>query len=418
MYISNSLHHLFKFYQASSSPKLNIVPNMASDAFQSRQHYPRNIEEFNQRFPDNAYNTIHTLAETNHRASGSRWNVKHLEACRVLLFQPQSRPPHPQLHHLTVLEPYLERARAQLERAPGVYQSLVAVTPKRLKQCSHQELRAVGNHFGAFYTRLADVTRLPLPEPRTRPARVTQPPDRPGYVSGEGLGLSSPLGTQLSGSSQPSSFSLSESDPVEQSEHMLRVQHETVTAAMASEFISVIVDLCSEQTQPESRIEFTSAPTTYTMESQWLRTVCQDDGSFIRRIKSGLHGVWTSMGHNSAILEAKALYKSWSENEDVAQLSTNVLAQQACEMISSIFQRLDIDDEADNLSRKDRQYVLYRPRDLHMTERLTSISLFLISVHQTILTFLHTTIEKDYLDYLRSDKPADILPFLALTTSA
>ena len=271
---------------------------MASDAFQSRQHYPRNIEEFNQRFPDNAYNTIHTLAETNHRASGSRWNVKHLEACRVLLFQPQSRPPHPQLHHLTVLEPYLERARAQ-------------------------------------------------------------PPDRPGYVSGEGLGLLSPLGTQLSGSSKPSSFSLSESDPVEQSEHMLRVQHETVTVAMASEFISVIVDLCSEQTQPESRIEFTSAPTTYTMESQWLRTVCQDDGSFIRRIKSGLHRVWTSMGHNLAIPEAKALYKSWSEDEDVAHLSTNVLAQQACEMISSIFQRLDIDDEADNLSRKDRQYVLY-----------------------------------------------------------
>src|SRR5437588_11673759 len=76
-------------------------------------------------------------------------------------------PPHPQPHHLTVLEPYFERARTQLERAPVVYQSLVAVTPKRLKQCSHRELRAVGNHFGAFYTRLADVTRLPLPELQT-----------------------------------------------------------------------------------------------------------------------------------------------------------------------------------------------------------------------------------------------------------
>jgi hypothetical protein len=53
-----------------------------------------------------------------------------------------------------------------------------------------------------------------------------------------------------------------------------------------------------------------------------------------------------------------------------------------------------------------------------MTERLTLISLFLISVHQTTLTFLHTTIEKDYIDYLRSDKPVDILPFLTLTTSA
>lgn len=98
------------------------------------------------------------------------------------------------------------------------------------------------------------------------------------------------------------------------------------------------------------------------MESQWLRTVCQDDGSFIQRIKSRLHGVWISKGHNLAILEAKALYKSWSEDEDVAQLSTNVLAQRACGIVSSIFQRLGIDDEVDNLSRKDRQYVLYRPR--------------------------------------------------------
>jgi hypothetical protein len=100
-HLSNSSYHPFKLYQASSSPKLNIVPNMASDAFQSHQHYPRNVEEFNQRFPDNAYNTIHNLAETNRRASGSRWNVKHLEACRVSLSQSQPRRPHPQPHHLT-----------------------------------------------------------------------------------------------------------------------------------------------------------------------------------------------------------------------------------------------------------------------------------------------------------------------------
>jgi hypothetical protein len=124
------------------------------------------------------------------------------------------------------------------------------------------------------------------------------------------------------------------------------------------------------------------------------------------------------MGHNLAVLEAKALYKSWNEDEDVIQLSTNVLPQQAREIVSSIFQRLDIDGEVDDLGGEDRQYVLYRPRVLHVTKRLTLVSFFLISVHQTILTFLHTTIEKDYLDYLRSDKPADALPFLALTTSA
>jgi hypothetical protein len=142
------------------------------------------------------------------------------------------------------------------------------VTPKDLKQCSHRQLRAKGNQFRAFYTRLADAARLPDPEPQYRPARVIQSPNRPGYVSGEGLGLSSPLGTEKHGHSQSSSFSLSDGDPAEKTDHILRTQHETVTAGIAAEFISAVVDLCSVQTQLDSRIEFTPAPTTYTIESQ------------------------------------------------------------------------------------------------------------------------------------------------------
>jgi hypothetical protein len=49
---------------------------------------------------------------------------------------------------------------------------------------------------------------------------------------------------------------------------------------------------------------------------------------------------------------------------------------------------------------------------------LTMISIFLISAHQTILKFLHATIEKDYWEYLRLEKPPDILPVLNLTSSA
>jgi hypothetical protein len=229
------------------------------------------------------------------------------------------------------------------------------VTPKDLKQCSHQQLRAEGRPFGAFYTRLADVARLPDPEPLYRPARLIQPPNRPGYVSGEGLGLSSPLGTEKHGHSQSSSFSLSDGDPADKTDHILRTQHETVTAGMAAEFISAVVDLCSVQAQPNSRIEFTPAPTTYTMESQWFHVVCQDDGSFTRRSKSSFHGRWVSQGHTLAMLEAIALYKSWSEDEDVALLATGVLAQQICEIICSMFQRLDLGDDPDELKSKDRQ---------------------------------------------------------------
>jgi hypothetical protein len=102
------------------------------------------------------------------------------------------------------------------------------VTPKDLKQCSHQQLRAKGRQFGPFYTRLPD------PEPPYRPARLIQPPNRPGYVSGEGLGLSSPLGTEKHGHSQSSSFSLSDGDPAEKTDNILRTKHETVTAGMAA----------------------------------------------------------------------------------------------------------------------------------------------------------------------------------------
>jgi hypothetical protein len=71
-------------------------------------------------------------------------------------------------------------------------------------------------------------------------------------VSGEGLGLSSPIRSERLVSSQPSSFSLSESDPVERPEHVLRTKHEVVTAGMAAEFISAVLDICSEQKNADS----------------------------------------------------------------------------------------------------------------------------------------------------------------------
>lgn len=43
-------------------------------------------------------------------------------------------------------------------------------------------------------------------------------------------------------------------------------------------------------------------------------------------------------------------------------------------------------------------------------------SVFLISAHQTTLTFTHTTIKKECLDYLQSDRPTDSLPFLSLVS--
>jgi hypothetical protein len=55
------------------------------------------------------------------------------------------------------------------------------------------------------------------------------------------------------------------------------------------------------------------------------------------------------------MVESKAQYTSWNEDEDVARVSTNVLAQQVCEVVTSIFQRIEIEDDLEDLSQKARQ---------------------------------------------------------------
>lgn len=228
-------------------------------ASRSSHAYPSKPAEFIQRFPDHERNTIHSISQSLARASGSRWIANHLESCRVIL-----KPPRPQMKHLDILQEYIEpAARIYIKNCHGIFQPLTAVSPKLLKECSFAELRKIGGGFGAFYV---------------------------GFVTGEGLGFSSPLGTETSGQ-QSSPFSPSESDPIERSDHALRTKHETVTAGMAAEFISSVLDLCCEQSSQHSRIEFATAPTTYNMRTKWFQTTCQDDGSLIRRHKRKFSGL-------------------------------------------------------------------------------------------------------------------------------
>lgn len=214
----------------------------------------------------------------------------------------------------------------------------------------------MGGHFGAFYSRLAEVVRIAQLERRVQPNRDINRPERTEYVTSEGLGFSSPLGTDASTQVQSSPFAPSDSDPTERSDHELRIKHEVVTASMTAEFISTVLDICSKQLNPTSRIEFSAAPTTYKMRTRWLQTTCQDDGSLICRHKSVFSGYWVPRGYPLAIVESKAAYTSWNEDEDSAQVSTNVLAQQICEMVTSTFQRSDIgEDDLEDLNPKARQ---------------------------------------------------------------
>ncbi len=183
---------------------------------------------------------------------------------------------------------------------------------------------------------------MPQPVRRTRPNRDIRQPNDPNFVTGEGLGFSSPLGTEASRQFQSSPFSPSESGPVEQSDHELRKKHETVTAGMATEFISTILDICCDQPNPNSRIEFNPAPTTYTLDTPSFKTTCQDEGCLIRRPTTQLTGSWLPHGYNLAIVECKR-GRRYS------------LAQQVCEMISSVLERIDTVYDAEDLSQKQRQ---------------------------------------------------------------
>lgn len=317
------------------------------------QNYPSTAAEFVHKFPDNMSNTIYSnsIPQSVARASGSRWSVAHLEAFRVILSPPQ----HPN-KHLEILRPYRERARIHIKNSPAISRTLMAVSPKPLGQSSSAELRHIGGPFGAFYSRLAEVARMPPPEPREPSDRRIPRPQDPDFVTGEGLGLSSSIGSRSSQQAQSSPpYVPSESDLVERADHELRKKPETVTAGMAAEFISAILDICSDQPSPISRIEFNPAPTTYTLNVQSFKTTCQDDGSLVRRTKDPESGAWLSKVNPLAIMECKAQYTSWNVDEDIATVSTKVLAQQFCEMIPSIFERIERASDIEKLSRSECQ---------------------------------------------------------------
>ena len=319
-------------------------------AHQRHRNYPSTEAEFVETFPDNERNTIHSMPASVAKASGSRWNMAHLEACRVIVSLPAK--PHT---HLEVLSRYCERARIHIEALPRALSSLEWVSPKMLKECPSAGLREIGGQFGAFYSLLAEVARMPDLVRRARSGRDIQRPSNPDFVTGEGLGFSSPLGTDGSGQNQSSSFSPSESDPLERSDHELRRKHEVVTANMTAEFISSLLDTCSHPPDSDSRLEFNPAPSTYALDTPALKSTCQDDGCIVRRCRSQLTGYWITQGFNLAIVECKAQYTIWNEDEDIASVSSNVRAQQVCEMLSSGFQRIEAVHEIGDLSPKSRQ---------------------------------------------------------------
>jgi hypothetical protein len=252
--------------------------------------YPSTVREFKVRFPDADKHTLHNSSRFHRTASGSNWTVCHLEACRIL-FKPCTILP--------ALERHMRAARETIE-SPEVLDHLTSLTKfsnTQVRSMCHRELRQAGGGFGSFYVALGDVICMPeevIWNDRGSSTRNRKPAIQPpGYETGEGLSSPPVAGERNSRNPIPSSspYQPSSQGDDDFEAQLDRTRDEAISADLAAQFISSVLDLflshTHEQTrgQPLFRIEFSKEPTTFKLKTDTLSCTCQDDGSIVQRRK-------------------------------------------------------------------------------------------------------------------------------------
>ncbi|KAI9728856.1 MAG: hypothetical protein M1834_007113 [Cirrosporium novae-zelandiae] len=296
------------------------------------QKWPSTEREFLRRFASHETENIHNLPPELKSASGSSWSAKHLQACRVLVQDHGACPP--------ILNKFMATAREQVAADPSLLTSLAAFSRDELRRLSHRELRRPNTfpHFGSFFVSLADVARVPSPVPPShrRLRDNPKPLVRPNFVSGEGFSSSptvssSPL-TAVSSAYSPRHHD-EQPDFEDQTE---RKKHEVVSANMAAQFISIVLDIFSSQPTDRITNEFSNAPTTFHLYSPQLSCTCQDDGSIWRREYNPITRTWiNSQSKLLCSLEAKSSYFQ-ADSSGIGATSDRAVAQQLCELLGSV----------------------------------------------------------------------------------
>lgn len=302
--------------------------------------YPSTVDGFNRRFPTHKENTIHTLAREFRNASGSSWRVQHLEACRVIV-----RP----CNTLPILETDISIARNTIDACPSEVADLMCLSATQISTMSHAELRANGGVFDSLYVALADVSRLPelISAAKDRPQRDRKPIHRPEYDPGEGF--SSPASVTRHPTSSP--YTPQSVGVLDYDAQLDRTKHEAVSADLAAQFISSILDRLSGQASQDSRIEFSRAPSAFGLESPTISCTCQDDGSIIQRDKNSWSHQWSSTQWLCS-LEAKSRYMQ-ADASGQGTVADQVIAQQVCEMLGSVMSSVENGEHTD-LDDRDR----------------------------------------------------------------
>ncbi|CAD6442358.1 658a249e-31ac-4398-ab7f-dd68b60dd291 [Sclerotinia trifoliorum] len=256
--------------------------------------------------------------------------------------------------------------------------SLKSITYEQLQTLAHRELRSEGV-FGSFFVALADVTRdghVPDGSPRLpRLRRNIKVPERPDFRSGEGEGFSSspsrpsssptnraPIPTPIPTTPTPISKTLTSLPPnsspftvsseyvpdqqdgeLELEDQLDRKHPEVVSANMAAQFISTVLDVYSSGSNKNHRSEFCIGPTTLHLVSHVLNCTCQDDGAAWRRKYDPDTRAWINKSELLFSLEVKSSY-SQSDSSGMGIPSNRTLAQQFCELLGSVMSKVERKD--------------------------------------------------------------------------
>ncbi|KAH0562412.1 hypothetical protein GP486_002897 [Trichoglossum hirsutum] len=337
--------------------------------------YPAISREFKKKFPNYLSNTLRNLTEP--RASASKWNESHLEALRVLLIPAQKGD-----CSLPILEPYLQKARSELELHREFKEKLQVFGSDAVQTLSHSELFHTGGRLGSMYQSLAIVLETSQSQQNTesRPSREPSTPNREGFVSGDGLGLSSPLGSDNTSESE---YAPSESSGLSRRTNDARRKPEVATSTLALSFLSAVLALTRNISEP-TQLEVLTVPTTLKVQFGRLDYMCIDDGSLVyRKTGEASAGKWVSTATPVPCgVESKAGFASWEGGE--AGVSTRVLAQRVGEMLGMIHRNIiNVED----------------PNDINKMTKYDR-TVFLIVAHQDRVRFTSATFEPDYIEYL------------------
>ena len=297
--------------------------------------YPSTKTEFEKQFPDRARHTIHSLPPDLRSASGSNWNLNHLRACRVL-FKSCSVPP--------ALKSHTSAASRKVDESTMPLRSLTKLSADKISKMCHRELRLAGEDFGPFYVALSDVMCPPEPSTSIRSTRIRrQAAQSSEFVTGQGFSSPPTAESRRHGDilSSSSSFQPSSQGEEDFEAQLDRAKHEAVSADLAAQFISSVLDLFLAEPEPTAvrtkrRIEFSREPTKFYLKSSVFSCACEDDGSIIWRKVNPFTTKWPSNRTFLCSLEAKARYTQADAQSGNPTVSGRVLAQIACELLGAI----------------------------------------------------------------------------------